>query len=350
MLNARVLRLLAILFFLSQSISLPLAMAEENLGTLRLENITLRPLFFARERDKAEFSLDNSHLTLGWTLNNAVGAKAEIGSSSQTAAPAFYNKKTSAESLVFTEAYGEFNSVYGRVRAGVLKIPFGAEGVLSDSEELFMRPMIFEKRLVGLADYGVSALIQNQGYYTELLFHNGEGLQAERDRNIWITSRWGFQNSQGLQIQVSAQAGQTSPEATVNGSTDIGRFDPNDSSKWRTAAMHIKYSSTRFNWITQYTMGDVRQTDHKGRYVSVQMDGIYRLQSGLGFGARLDTWDPELAQKDNRIIKTSGLLVLSDAHRNSSVVMIFSKVTEEGHQIPNDEFRISWHLTPLAFE
>ena len=135
------------------------SMAQEQLGTLSVSDLTLRPQGFYREQQEGEFVLGESSVGILWTLDDRLSSKFRIGAHSLRGKPKLYADTKSESDIDLVEAYGEYESLFGRFRIGLIPLEIGREGVLSESELIFPRSEIYSQGLVGLRDIGLNYFI-----------------------------------------------------------------------------------------------------------------------------------------------------------------------------------------------
>src|SRR4051812_41284899 len=117
----------------------PAFAAKENLGTLSISDILLRPQFTVAPQDVASrgFTIGESSLAVKWTYESTFSGHVRIGSQDLVAPPAHYVKAVDGNNMIMVEAYGQLNHPYGRFRLGKLPLEFGLEGAKSEGDLIF---------------------------------------------------------------------------------------------------------------------------------------------------------------------------------------------------------------------
>src|SRR5690606_34021741 len=123
-----------------------------------------------------------------------------VGSTLSRNLPAYY-AVVPHEELGFYEAYGEYVGVNGQLRMGLIPLNFGYDGILDQSERIFKRALPYSERILGLRDLGLSYFTSHNGYYTEIVGHNGE-IDNQQDGRLWTTGRWGWSNDRNFRAQI----------------------------------------------------------------------------------------------------------------------------------------------------
>ncbi|MCB0412467.1 MAG: hypothetical protein KDD22_08070, partial [Bdellovibrionales bacterium] len=128
--------LVAFIFF---TITLSTAFAEsrENLGRLSMEEVLVQPYFLSQERGEGGFSWGDSQAALRWEMEQTLSAHFRIGDLSLLNRQSFYDPTPERGSFGMIEAYGQWNSPYGRFRMGLIPLEYSAEGELGESELYF---------------------------------------------------------------------------------------------------------------------------------------------------------------------------------------------------------------------
>jgi hypothetical protein len=323
------------------------AQTEERAGTLFIDEILLRPAYITRETEGGQFSLTESSFRLGWKLDGRLSATVAVGSLKQRAVPRFYQTADPDEDLGFYEAYGQYEGVYGTLRMGLLPLNFGHDGYQKDRDLIFPRPYIYTERVVALRDFGISLSTSNKGFYTELIAHNGEVAEKEKDGDVWTTANWGWSNERNLKVQVSMQAGRTTPDSTQNGASGLAGFDASKSARWRMGAFSAYWHPLKWDVMLQTVYGEREQDQKKGSFNAQQFDLIHMYRPGLGAGLRYEMVDPDRDMEDDAFNRTSFALIFGSEKAVSRFFFIFSNQVEEGNDVSSDEFRLVWRIIPF---
>ncbi|MBX7230801.1 MAG: hypothetical protein K1X29_01820 [Bdellovibrionales bacterium] len=320
--------------------------ASEQLGDLKVEGLVLRPQFEFLEPRKAQFALGESLFTLGWEMDHSirtvfsVGAKTLIGPMAH-----FVSNKQVSEDLGFIEAYGEYEFNYGRIRAGLQPVQFGLEGDINESNLDLPRSLLFQRRVVALRDIGISYYVDNNHFFTQLMLHNGVGV-GNPQGHLWYTAKWGWKDERHWSVGLSGQIGSTNSERTVESEDSLAEVDVHRSAQWRIMGPFMMWDSKRWKITGEGYLGNLIQ-DQKTKSFSVgHLDVDYSVNAWF-FGFRFDHFDGQWSQNGNLESQFSLATGFRSENQTSRIYLVATKSIEEGTQIPNDEIRLVWHLTPL---
>lgn len=330
------------LFFL---IWIPISWAHgEKVGELRVEDLTIRPTFKLVEPKKAQFQVGDSSAAFRFRLNESINALVRVGPKSLMAPMARYSDSTSDE-LGLVEAFAEIDATYGRVRAGLLPLEFGSEGALKEGQLYFPRSYLFSKRVVPLRDVGFSYSIENRGFFTEIIVHNGEGFENS-DGRVWYTGKWGWSNDQNVRVGIAGLTGSTLPIVTSSSNDTLAGVDTSNEAQWRLAGLFFDYQGLKLKSQLEGYVGELVQRREAKGYASGHWDLRWEFTKQFGSQVRYDFYDPHL--KTSRDLEQSVSLGfrLSDSLARSNIYFVGKKVLEEKGQIPNDEFYLIWSLSP----
>lgn len=339
-------RLILLALAFSPLVISQISFAQERAGELSVDEIYLEPNYYTRETQGGEFSLGQSSFTLSWLYKEQFRAKFSVGSLEERYTPQYYSAATLIHDIGVIEAYAEYEGVYGRVRMGLLPLNFGFGGYQSNRDLVFQRSMIYENQVVARRDFGISWYTRYGSYYTELIAHNGELDETNSDGDVWTTANWGWLNDRNLKVQLSMQAGRSSSESTTFGSNGLAGFDKNNPALWRFVDLSIFWFPKKSEIVLQSTTGDCQQDDEKGKMSAHTLDIIHMFAPKWGFGLRYNVYDPDLAVKDDSVSSASVALIAGTAEDTSRVFFIYNRRTEEGNDVPSDDFRLVWRLIP----
>ncbi|HAG91051.1 MAG TPA: hypothetical protein DCL41_04225 [Bdellovibrionales bacterium] len=323
------------------------SMAQEQLGTLSVSDLTLRPQGFYREQQEGEFVLGESSVGILWTLDDRLSSKFRIGAHSLRGKPKLYADTKSESDIDLVEAYGEYESLFGRFRIGLIPLEIGREGVLSESELIFPRSEIYSQGLVGLRDIGLNYFITYNYFFTGFSVFNGESGNSQ-DHKTWYAARWGY-DFHKLRVEAFGQTGSTDPSSTTGSSLTVARFNAAQTSKWRMGGVYADWRPSSFRLSLDFAVGDKEQNQESFRFATSNLEFGQMFSEGLGYFVRYNPFDPDLKTDNDGVHKVSLALVKANKSSTSKVILIGSKVMEEGVQTPNDEIRLIWSVTPLYF-
>lgn len=328
------------------------AHAQERAGEMSIDEIMVQPTYSSVETAGGEFSFGSSSFSLLWNYENRYRARLSLGGNGLRGTPRIYEAADPTDQIDFYEAYGEYDGYYGRFRFGLLPINFGHGGTLRESQLVFQRAYIYSYRIVALRDFGVSFYTENNGYYTELVAHNGELDESNRDGEVWATMRWGYDNERNMSVQMSAQSGRTTTDSTNAtgpgnaGDSGLAGYDATMNSLWRLGSFSVHWYPRKWDVVLQTTYGEREQKSEEGSFSSHQLDAIHMVENFWGLGLRYETYDPNRDIEDDGFASTSLALVTGSKQALSRVFFIATKKVEEGKDVSSDEFRLVWRLTP----
>jgi hypothetical protein len=325
----------------------PGVFADERVGRVRVEEILLRPSYFSQEKEGGEFSFEDSNATIEWRKDEHFSARLKIGSTLERNVPLYYVEAEPDDELGFIEAYAQYTGIYGHVRAGLLPLNFGLAGMRDDYDRIWPYTLLFEERVMGLRDYGLSYYTGHNRFYTEFVVHNGEVDLKPNDGNPWVTTRWGWQD-ENFQIQVSGQAGRTVKASTTAASQTIAGWDRTDNAQWRFVALSMQWRPRKWEVNFQATSGEAVQNDIDKTLALYQFDFIRYLSPRWGVGMRHDQYDQNTKAKNDRVSEESAMIFTKSADATSLLSIVFTKRLEEQNQVPNDKLWLQWRLTPFV--
>jgi hypothetical protein len=323
-----------------------LAFAEaENLGTLSISDVLLRPQFTAAPKDVAArgFSIGESSIGVKWDYEKIFSGHVRIGSQDLAAPPAHYNATFDPNNLQMVEAYAEFNHPYGRFRLGKQPIDFGLEGAKSEGDLIFPRSLMFERRIVGLRDVGFGYLVDYNNFYTEFVIHNGEGGNAV-DNDYWYTARWGYKLDR-FEIGASGQTGHTEPAATTGSLDTLAAVQVDKSEHWRMGGLFVSWRPKRITVEAEGYLGQLEQDDAAAKFATGHSDFGYEFSETFSAHLRYDYLDPNLTVDDDTTHRAAVAVVFTNKSRNSRVIVMAAHDFNEGHQ-GDDQYRLIWSLSP----
>lgn len=332
--------------FAAQNAHAQETLGYEKVGRLTVEEVLLRPTYISTEIKGGEFSLSDSSFKIRWQKDQNLSATVGVGSILERGIPAYYLSTTPDDALGFYEVYADYQGLYGRLRAGLQPLNFGFYGAQPGAERIFQRPLIYQNRIIGLRDYGVSFYTGHNGFYTELIGHNGEVDHKPNDGNLWVTARWGWSNERNLRVQVSAQTGRTKPVSTAEGDSTLAGWNRADSARWRFGALSVNWFPRRWEVTAQVMAGEREQESSEGGIFSAQLEVINYIGDRWGWGLRHDEFDPNDKQSGDKQMQVSGLLFVKSDDSTSLFSIVISKNLEEINQQSNDQVLLGWRLTP----
>jgi hypothetical protein len=327
-------------FFIFMSVP---ALAREQLGLLKVDNLVIRPQFYLLEPALGDFQLGESLFSVRWEMDTKIDAVFTVGAKDLIGTSTHYVEEL-GEDLGFIEAYGEYSSSYGKVRAGLQPVAFGYEGSLGEADLNMPRSLVYQKRLVPLRDIGLSYQIEYMGFFTRMMVHNGES-GANVDGRPWYTANWGWRDQRRWQFGLSGQTGTTKPESTNLSQDQLAGVDPLKPAHWRLGGPFMVWTPHRWRLIFEGHVGEVTQEKVTNKY-GVGNVSLTHTGEPWFWGIRYDHLDPHLDQDGDQQRQISLSVGYLSERNTSRVFLVVSKVFEETRQLPNDELRLVWHLTP----
>lgn len=318
--------------------------AREQLGQLKVDNLVVRPQFTLLEPGKSNFELGESLFSVRWDMDTRIGAVFTVGAKDLIGTSTHFVDKLT-EDLGFIEAYGEYNFEYGVIRAGLQPVGFGIEGGIGEADLDMPRSLLYQKRIVPLRDIGLSYAVDHNGFFTRVMVHNGES-GANVDGRPWYTGKWGWAKPGRWRLGFAGQTGSTKPESTTTSADTLSGVDPSKEAQWRIGGPFVVWTPHRWRFALEGYVGELVQgreaRKHSAAYSSVAYAGPTYF---VGF--RYDQFDPNHDVDGNLDRQMTLALGILSERRTSRIFLVATKVFEENKQIPNDEIRLIWHLTPL---
>jgi hypothetical protein len=331
---------------------------NEKLGVLSISDLFIEPSFTYAEPKRGAFDVGNSFLAATWTRDSVLSATLKVGSTQLLGVPSRYGSTASAGDLAMIEAFAQADSYLGRVRAGLIPIPFGLEGGDTEERLRFPRSLLFRNRMINLRDQGVSYHISVSGFFSDWAIHNGEG-GADKDGEMWFTARGGWAGARFFRAGFSASAGRTNPDSTNPGHlapsaamVDQTGLDLTKESRIRIANGFIDWEIQRVRLELEATGADTEQTQGTGivthKFRTAHADLEYATDDTLSLLTRYDSFEPSTDTGTGKVDEAS-LGVAFRSRFENSVLYIFG--TKEMHQDqPQGTHRVQviWRMTPAA--
>lgn len=316
---------------------------REDIGELKIHDLLLRPTFYLKEPGQGQFSIGESSVALRWELEQKYAGVIRIGSRTLLNPLAHYSS-TVKDDVMLVEAFAEYNDVYGRARLGRIPVEFGYEGRQWERYLIFPRSLLFQKRAVMLRDVGVAYDIAQEHWYTGFAVSNGES-DSDLDGRAWYTARWGYRDDH-FEIGLAGQTGSTKPVATSASADTLANVDPTLEAKWRLGGLYTHLNDKVWDFVLEFYIGELEQERKTTKFSSGHADLGYDFTKRFSTYLRYDFFDPRMRHDGDMERNVSLALVLGNATRSSNLILVGTKVFEESHQVPNDELRLIWSLSP----
>jgi len=337
--------LLAVVFVASRG-----ARADENLGRLELSGLFLEPSYRHEESRAGRFSAGTSYAELRWTLDSAISASVKFGSRELIGQPARFGPVAGATSLAVIEAYGQAEANLGRVRFGMIPVPFGLEGGDVEKSLFFPRSLIFQERYLALRDNGVSYHVSSAGFFSDWTIHNGEG-GADLDRELWFTTRLGWRSGKGFTAGLSGSTGRTSPASTNPAGTASSAeawLDVNQASRLRIVNFFVSWLLKPMRLDVEGVGGEAVQGDSVIKTRALHADFIWFMGSAVNALLRYEILDPRNDLGNDQLAEYSAGLAWHSRYDNSVLQILGTKRVQQ--DVPVDEHRVTvmWRITPFT--
>jgi hypothetical protein len=356
---AHVLRAVAVTSFITAFPVPSLAdSVKETIGDLAISDFFVEPSFGYEDPNRGAFGPGHSYLEGQWQQrDHMVSASLKVGTQRLLGRPARYGIPDDPDELVLAEAYGQFEGVYGRLRAGLVPIAYGLEGGNSESRLRLTRSLLFRNRFVNLRDHGLTYRIENAGFFSDWALHNGES-GTNLDNETWFTARWGWQGGKFLRAGFSGSTGRTSPESTnprtVTTPSDLAELSAQAGlvvdrpAKLRFANAFLEWHDGRFRLQSEITAGDLVQDDGVRNLRAFYVDLEYLSSDSLSFLARYDRLDPHTGQDGNAQTETTLGLALRNRYETSVFSLFGTRIDHENHGPAAHRVLFVWRLTPTV--
>jgi hypothetical protein len=327
-------------FWLLPAVAAP----KENLGTLSVSDVLLRPNFSIVSPGNTGFNIGESSIAVQWTLNDNFSGHVRLGSRELVNEPARYVSNADlGTDIMLVEAYGEYSHPYGRFRLGRQPLDFGIEGAKSESDLIFPRSFLFQKRVMGLRDIGFGYAIDYNNFFTNFVIHNGEG-DADQDGRLWYTGKWGYKFDRA-QIGMSGQTGRTTPASTGLSLDTLASVDPTQKAQWRIGGLFASWTPKRMVLELEGYLGARVQDIGSGKFATGHFDIGYEFTDQFSTFVRYNIYDPNLNIQSDTVQQAALALVFTNRSRNSRIILTAAHDFIEGHG-DADEYRFIWSLSP----
>lgn len=320
--------------------------ANEKVGTFAIESVHLRPTLTTTEDTGGDFDLADSQFALSWEKDNSTSAHFSMGSELNRGLPVYY-AVAPEDKFGFIEAYAEYKFVYGMFQVGLIPLNFGYDGVLKLNERYFNYSLINTSRVIGSSDLGVSFFTENNGYYTQLIAHNGE-IDTTSDGQIWATGNWGYTNERDLNIRLSLQTGYVEKEVSLGGANTLGGVTNGSTARWRNGAFFVNWYPRNWNVVLQTFSGGLVQGEYRSRYTSNLFQVDHFFSKNFGAGLRYDEFEPNSKASGDKKTETSLVFIAKTNDSTSAFTIIGTKTNEQKNEISNDTLRVVWILNPYT--
>ncbi|MEO0336572.1 MAG: hypothetical protein AAF202_09260, partial [Pseudomonadota bacterium] len=158
----------------------------------------------------------------------------------------------------------------------------------------------------------------------------------------------GYQKVDNLKVGLSALTGESNPTSTTGLADRVASVDVEQDALWRQGTFYFLWTPSEWKTLIEVTAGELFQDEKvAGKYSGGHIDLMYDSASWAGL-LRYDALDIDSNTDNDAIREISVGVIFKNAKQTSWVKIIGTKRFEEGErQIPNDELRLVWQLTPL---
>lgn len=319
---------------------------SELIGTLSISDLLMQPQFISTEDSTNNFELGRSYLFLSWKMNKELSAHFGIGRQELIN----HNSRLSSnvansgdyKDFSFFEAYGQLDSKFGTIRAGLIPLGFGWEGLHPESEWVLPRTLFYGgeddtylTQNFGFRDYGVSYFVSYKDFYTQTAVHNGEN-GNDIDGKLWHTATVGWKNKSGLEGALSMSNGKYR-EGTGNPILDFAY-----------ANVFFGFHYYDIMLLAEGTHGQVDNLGVETRFWNYHFDVSHPLTKGLSILGRYELSDPDTTVTSDRTRRTIVGLSLFNQLRTSSLNIWAIQNKESVNDLNNDQLMVVWKIRSLA--
>lgn len=325
------------------------AFAIETLGDLAVSGLLLEPSFSFQEPRRGQFDVGRSYLAVTWTRDPLVSAQIKLGSRSLIGRPARYGA-AATDDIAVIEAYAQLDSSFGRIRGGLVPIPYGWEGGDSEHRLQLPRSQLFRNRIVNLRDHGMAYHISFEGFFSDWAIHNGEG-GPDLDNDMWFTLRAGWEGARFVRVGISGSTGSTNPASTnltptTWTSADAG-LDITQRAKIRVANFFVNWEVHPVEVTLETSAGNTIQDSGERELRALHLDVNFVPNDSVSWLTRYDVFDPSTAPNDRVDEYTLGI-AWKGKYRNSVLYVLGSKQVMENNPLNLHKAEIIWRMTPSA--
>lgn len=325
--------------------SLAQAAELERLGRFEISEFALSPRLRLQEPGQGGFELSQSWIGFEWSRDESVRGVLKLGSSDLNQ-PVIWNSPETRPSFGVSEAWMEGRSNYGDVRAGLLSIPQGFEGVAPDWASVLPETRARRKSWFIKRDFGLQFRWATEPWQTSIAVHNGESAE-NKDGRYWVTAHWQYRNSEGSGALLTASSGQTRPQSTLTSeaaSPENGFvFDKTKDAKIRQASLAVFREDKRSLFLLEMGRGEILQDEEKNSFVWGHLDLVWNFGGDASVLLRYEHNQPN--QKDSETtVKSSGVGFSISSKDNLQSLAVFASHLEENPDSPSDELWLIFRI------
>lgn len=332
--------------------------SKELIGNLTVSDLLIQPRFISTEDDTNDFNLDRSFFFFSWKMNNELSAHFGVGRqdlmnhNSRLSINQDPNVVSGFDDFSFFEAYAQLDSKFGTVRAGVIPLMFGWEGVHRESEWIFPRTLFYggedtdltyTSQNFGLRDQGVSYFVSYKDFYTQVAIHNGEN-GKDQDGKIWHTGVVGWKNKSGLEGALSFSNGKYKSQSNTDPELDFSYANAFFGFQF----YDLMLLGEGFIGEEQREFETTPGEGLKKRFWDYHIDASHPITKGLAGLLRYEVYDPNSNDSNDRTQRIIVGLGLSNELRTSNLYLWAINNKEEGTDLNNDQYMLVWKVRSLS--
>lgn len=323
--------------------------SQEALGQFRFSEFSLQPRLRIEEPGQGGFEIRQTWLGFEWQKDETIRGSIWLGSSDLTT-PAIWFSPKDRPDFGIDEAFLEGKNPYGDIRAGLINVQQGYEGVHPEWSWVLPESRARRSGWLIKRDFGVQLRWQTQPFYTALSVHNGES-GPNTDGKLWYSGVWQWKNSEGVGFLTTAAVGNTRSEATSttlakkSSTTPTSRFvfDGTQDAKIRYGTMALFREDERTLFLLEGGRGEIVQLGEKAPYSWGRLDISWNFGGDLSILMRYEQLQPDTRDKDTLIGSGSLGFSVTSKDRLQSVTVLGTHNTETP-TINNDEYMVILRL------
>ncbi len=330
---------------------------KELIGNLSISDILIQPRIISTEGQTNNFELDRSYFFFSWKMGGDLSAHFGIGQNSLINHNMRLRRDSTDPTMIagyddigFFEAYGQFDSRYGTVKAGVIPLRFGWEGNRRESEWVFPRTLFYggedtsyQTQNFGLRDYGISYFVSHNYFYTQAAIHNGEN-GPDKDGKIWHTGVVGWKNNSGIEAAISMSNGNYQSQSNTDPEFEYTYANMFVSFEYRRLSVLLEGFVGREQKSFEQTPGE----ELKKAFWNWHVDVGHPITKGLMGYARYEEYDPDSLVHGDRVFRYIVGLGLSNELQTSNLYLWAIKNREDGVSINDDQYLLVWKVRSLS--
>lgn len=311
------------------------------MGSFRFSEFSLAPRAFVKEPSAGGFDLKESWIGFQWERDESLGGEISIGSSDLVVPAVWYSTRSDQLSLVFAAVRAK--TAYFDIRAGLLSIPNGFEGAVSEGEWQLPITRVRSHRWFVRRDYGLEIKSESKPFLTSVTVHNGES-GPNLDEKLWTTFLWRVLTSEGYGILATGEMGRTDAKSTALAASAISdegfQLDPKESAKFRHGSFALFKKWRRNLVLLEAGRGEIIQNDEKHPFDWGHLDICGNLGGDLNLLFRYEHSQSDLKNTETMVRSTGFGFSLSSPDRLSSLTLWGNKTEKQG-----SEALIIFHLS-----